>query len=132
MASLLLHPIVVVFLGAGTGGVLRHLMNLVAPRLLGAGFPFATLIINVSGSFLMGVMTGYLAFRNDLPFHQELRLFLTTGLLGGYTTFSTFSLDFLFLMERGETLLALAYVLGSVALGLLGVFAGIWLLRTLS
>jgi len=132
MPSLLLHPILVVFLGAGTGGVLRHLVNLTVPRLLGTGFPFATFLINVSGSFLMGVMTGYLAFRNDLPFSQELRLFLTTGLLGGYTTFSTFSLDFLFLMERGETTLGLAYALGSVALGFLGVFAGIWLLRTLS
>ncbi|MFG1400562.1 fluoride efflux transporter CrcB [Xanthobacter sediminis] len=132
MASAFFHPVVVVFLGAGLGGVLRHLVNLTIPRLLGVGFPFATLLINVSGSLLMGLITGYLAFRDGEAWSQSLRLFLTTGVLGGYTTFSTFSLDFLFLMERGDTGLALLYASASVAFGFLGVFAGIWAVRILT
>ncbi len=132
MASAFFHPVVVVFLGAGLGGVLRHLVNLTIPRLLGVGFPFATLLINVSGSLLMGLITGYLAFKDGEAWSQSLRLFLTTGVLGGYTTFSTFSLDFLFLMERGDTGLALLYAMASVAFGFLGVFAGIWAVRILT
>lgn len=132
MTSAFFHPVVVVFLGAGLGGVLRHLVNLTIPRLLGVGFPFATLLINVSGSLLMGLITGYLAFRDGEAWSQSLRLFLTTGVLGGYTTFSTFSLDFLFLMERGDTGLALLYASASVAFGFLGVFAGIWAVRILT
>ncbi|MFG1417112.1 fluoride efflux transporter CrcB [Xanthobacter sp. V0B-10] len=132
MASAFFHPVVVVFLGAGLGGVLRHLVNLTIPRLLGVGFPFATLLINVSGSLLMGLITGYLAFRDGEAWSQSLRLFLTTGVLGGYTTFSTFSLDFLFLMERGDTGLALLYASASVVFGFLGVFAGIWAVRILT
>lgn len=130
--SVMLHPVIVVFLGAGFGGVLRHLMNLSIPKLLGVGFPFATLIINVSGSLFMGLLTGYLAFKDGEGWGQSARLFLTTGMLGGYTTFSTFSLDFLFLMERGESGLALLYAAASVICGFLGVFAGISLVRMLT
>ncbi|MFG1478851.1 fluoride efflux transporter CrcB [Xanthobacter sp. V4C-4] len=127
-----IHPVVVVFLGAGLGGVLRHLVNISLPKLLGTGFPFATFLINVSGCLLMGLITGYLAFRDGEAWSQSLRLFLTTGVLGGYTTFSTFSLDFLFLMERGDSGLALLYAAGSVAFGFIGVFAGISLMRMLT
>lgn len=127
-----MSPSLIVFLGAGLGGVLRHQLNVLMPKLFGLHFPFATVVANVTGSLFMGLIVGYLAFKDGHMWTQSMRLFLTTGLLGGYTTFSTFSLDFLFLMERGETLLALGYALGSVALGFLGVFAGIWLLRTLS
>ncbi|MFG1358219.1 fluoride efflux transporter CrcB [Xanthobacter pseudotagetidis] len=127
-----MYPAVIVFLGAGLGGVLRHLLNQWVPRLLGTGFPFATFLINVTGSLVMGLVIGYLAFKDGEHWTQSLRLFLTTGVLGGYTTFSTFSLDFFFLMERGEHLLAVAYVVGSVAIAFLGVFAGITLMRALS
>lgn len=132
MPSVLFHPVVLVFLGAGCGGVLRHLVNITLPRLLGTGFPFATFAINVTGSFIMGLLTGYLAFKDGAAWSQGARLFLTTGVLGGYTTFSTFSLDFLFLMERGETGLALLYAAGSVGLAFIAVFAGISLMRVLS
>ena len=81
----------VVFLGAGVGGVLRHGTNLAAARLFGTGVPAGTFIVNVLGSFIMGLFAGYFAFRTGV--NQHLRLFLTTGILGGFTTFSTFSLD---------------------------------------
>jgi fluoride exporter len=130
--QMIFHPVLVVFLGAGLGGVVRHLVNLTIPRLLGVGFPFATLFINVTGSLLMGLLMGYFAFKDGESWTQSMRLFLTTGVLGGYTTFSTFSLDFLFLMERGDSGLALLYAAASIVFGFLGVFAGIWLVRTLT
>ena len=118
----------IVFLGAGIGGVLRHGVNVGAVRLLGYGFPFGTLIVNVAGSFLMGLLAGYFAYRTGLP--QHTRLFLTTGLLGGFTTFSAFSLDAALLVERHAYSLAAAYMLGSVVLSLVALFAGLSLFRT--
>src|SRR3954464_12337062 len=108
----------IVFVGGGIGAALRHGVNLASARLLGLSFPFATLFENVSGSLLMGLLIGYFAFRAGLP--QHWRLFLTTGILGGYTTFSAFSLDAVLLYERGEIALAALYVLLSVALSLAG------------
>jgi CrcB protein len=119
----------IVFLGGGIGAALRHGVNLGAARWLGTGFPFATLFVNVTGSFLMGAIAGYLAFAGDVS--QHWRLFLTTGVLGGYTTFSAFSLDAALLYERGEIGLAATYVAASVALSILGLFAGLWLARSL-
>ena len=81
----------IVFLGGGLGAALRHGVNLGVARLLGNGFPYATFFINVTGSFVMGLMAAWFAFKGGAP--QHWRLFLTTGMLGGYTTFSTFSLD---------------------------------------
>ncbi|MEP9356572.1 fluoride efflux transporter CrcB [Xanthobacter sp. KR7-65] len=130
--ALSLPPALVVFIGAGLGGMIRHAMNLMVPKLLGTGFPAATFVINVSGSFLMGLIAGYFAFRDGEAWSQTARLFLTTGVLGGYTTFSTFSLDFLYLMERGDYGLALGYAAGSVALGFAGVYAGMMLVRSLA
>lgn len=127
-----LPPALLVFLGAGLGGTIRHFVNILVPRLLGTGFPFATFLINVSGSLIMGLMAGYLAFKDGEGWTQPVRLFLTTGVLGGYTTFSTFSLDFLYLAERGELGMALAYAVGSVLLGFGGVYAGIMLVRSLA
>jgi len=119
----------VVFLGAGVGGALRHGTNLVAARLFGAGFPWAgTFIVNVLGSFIMGLFAGYFAFRTGV--NQHLRLFLTTGILGGFTTFSTFSLDTALLVERHAYAAAAGYVIGSVGLGLAGLFFGLGLFRT--
>jgi len=112
----------VVFLGAGFGGMMRHGVNVGATRLLGLGFPLATLFVNVAGSLLMGVAAGYFAVRTGLP--QQLRLFLTTGLLGGFTTFSAFSLDAALLIEREQYGLAAAYVSASLLLALAGFFAG--------
>jgi CrcB protein len=119
---------VIVFIGAGIGGALRHGVNVGSARLFGFGFPFGTLIVNVVGSFLIGLLAGYFAFRPGVP--QDFRLFLTTGILGGFTTFSAFSLDTALLIERHAYPLAAAYVLGSVTAGLVALFLGLALFRT--
>ncbi|MDH2311654.1 fluoride efflux transporter CrcB [Methylobacterium brachiatum] len=120
----------IVILGAGLGGGVRHGMNVAVARLLpGFGFPLATLVINVLGSFLMGVLAEGFALRGAAG--HPARLFLTTGILGGFTTFSTFSLDAISLYERGEPALAALYVAVSVAGGLLGLIAGMALIRAL-
>ena len=119
----------IVFLGAGLGGAARHGVNLLALR-LGTTFPFGTLAINVSGSLLMGLAAGYFAYRGQLP--QEWRLFLTTGVLGGFTTFSAFSLETALLYERGQTGAAIAYVVGSVVLAIGGLVAGLAIVRALA
>jgi fluoride exporter len=119
-----------VFLGGGLGAALRHGVNLLAARLLGAHFPYATVIENVSGSLVMGLLAGYFAFKGDAS--QSTRLFLTTGVLGGFTTFSAFSLDTALLWERGEIMLAAVYVIGSVVLSIAGLAAGIALVRHLT
>jgi CrcB protein len=119
-----------VFIGGGLGSSLRHLINVVSIRSLGTAFPFHTFIINVTGSTVMGLIAGYLAFKGEAA--QSWRLFLMTGILGGYTTFSAFSLDAALLYERGEIALALFYVLGSVVLSLVGLFAGLALVRHLA
>lgn len=120
----------VVFLGGGLGAAIRHGINLGVGRLLGGGFPYATFIINVSGSFVMGLMAAWFAFKGDAS--QHWRLFLTAGVLGGYTTFSTFSLDAALLYERDQFMLAAIYVIGSVALGLVGLFAGLAIVRSMA
>src|SRR6478736_2296907 len=121
----------IVFLGGGLGAALRHGVNLLSARLFGSVFPWHTLIENVTGSLVMGVLAGYFAFKAD-PSSQHWRLFLTTGILGGYTTFSAFSLDSVLLYERGETALAALYVLASVGFAVGGLFAGLALLRHFS
>jgi CrcB protein len=118
----------IVFLGAGVGGAARHGVNVLSARLVGTGFPTGTLVVNALGCLLMGLIAGTFAFRGHLP--QEMRLFLTTGILGGFTTFSTFSLDAALLWERGETGLAALYVGASLLLSLAGVAAGLALTRT--
>ena len=120
----------IVFAGAGIGGALRHGVNLTAARMFGLAFPYGTLIVNVLGSFLMGFLAGYFAYRTGLPLPQHLRLFLTTGILGGFTTFSAFSLDAALLLERHAYWPAAVYVLGSVILSLVGLFVGLSLFRT--
>lgn len=117
----------IVFLGGGIGAAIRHGINLGAARLFGTAFPYGTFAINVSGSFVMGLVAAYFAFKGDAS--QHWRLFLTTGVLGGYTTFSAFSLDAALLYERGETGLTALYVIGSVALAIAGLFAGLALVR---
>jgi CrcB protein len=119
-----------VFVGGGVGAALRHFVNLVCARSLGAGFPWSTFIINVSGSAAMGLIAGYLAFKGEAS--QPWRLFVMTGILGGYTTFSAFSLDTALLYERGELGLAALYVLGSVVLSIAGLFGGLALMRHLA
>jgi CrcB protein len=116
-----------VFVGGGLGATLRHLINLTCARFMGTGFPWGTFIINISGSTVMGLIAGYLAFKGEAS--QPWRLFLMTGILGGYTTFSAYSLDAALLYERGELTLAAAYVIGSVVLSIAGLFGGLALVR---
>jgi CrcB protein len=117
----------IVFLGAGIGGALRHGVNVGSARLFGYGFPYGTMIVNVVGSFLMGVLAGYFAFRPGLA--QHARLFLTTGILGGFTTFSAFSLDTALLVERHAYGLAAGYAVGSVGASVSALFFGLALFR---
>ena len=116
-------PYLIVFLGAGVGGALRHGVNVAAARLFGYGFPLGTLIVNIVGSFVMGLLAGYFAFRPGIP--QDMRLFLTTGILGGFTTFSAFSLDAALLVERHSYALAAGYIAGSVGISIGALFLGL-------
>lgn len=119
----------IVFLGAGCGGALRHGVNQWVTKGLRAELPFATLTVNILGSLLMGFLVGFFAFRSEIP--QHWKLFLTTGFLGGFTTFSAFALDYSVLIERGDIGLAYGYALGTVVLSLAAVFAGLFLSRSL-
>ena len=119
-----------VFLGAGLGGTARHAANTIALHLFGSGLPFGTLAVNVVGSLLMGVITGWFSLKVDPGYGW--RLFLTTGFLGGFTTFSAFSMDAVALYEQGQAAWAAGYIATSVALALLGLFAGMLLVRFLA
>lgn len=112
-----------VALGAGLGGVLRYLVGVWFSQQLGAGFPFGTLFINVSGSFLIGVVVE-LSQTRALGVTPLVRLLLATGVLGGYTTFSTFSYETFMLGAEGSPAVSLAYCGGSVVLGLAAFYAG--------
>src|SRR5262249_27660256 len=120
----------IVFIGGGIGASVRHGFNNAFARLLCTAFSSAALFENVSGSIVMGILVAIFAFRSGIPHHWQ--LFLTTGILGGYTTFSTFSLDVALLYERGQVGLAALYVLLSVVLSIGGLFAGLALVRNLA
>ena len=119
-----------VFLGGGLGAALRHAVNQAAVAQFGAGFPFGTLLVNIAGSAAMGVLAGWLTSRSALPAH--LSLFLTTGFLGGFTTFSAFSMDTVNLWERGDHGLALAYAAASVLLSIAGLVLGWTTMRAMT
>jgi len=121
---------VVVFLGGGLGAALRHGINLAAARTIGTAFPYGTLFINVLGSLCMGLIVEYFALKSGLS--QRWLLFITTGILGGFTTFSTFSLDTALLYERGELAAAALYVIASVAVAIAALFAGMAVVRALA
>lgn len=130
------HPLAAslqVALGGALGAVLRYQTGGAVARWLGpsaaAAFPWATLAVNVTGSFAMGLLAGWLA-RHDGA--EGWRLLLGVGLLGGFTTFSAFSLELLSLIERGAPGLALAYALVSVAAGLAGLWLGVSAMRGLA
>lgn len=122
--------VLLVFLGGGLGAALRHGVNLAALRAGWTAFPYGTLCINVVGSLLMGVAVAWFTARSGLS--PSLRLFLTTGVLGGFTTFSAFSLEAALLYERGQPVLAAVYVLASVVLSIGGLFAGMGMMRAVS
>ena len=125
-----MSQLLIVAAGGAVGATLRHLSGMAAMRLFGAGFPWGTVFVNVFGSFLMGLFIELAARRFGAS--QEVRLFVATGCLGGFTTFSTFSLDAMALAGRGSHTLAAIYVIGSVVVGIAALFAGLALARGLA
>lgn len=121
--------IAAIAIGGAIGAVARHLVGVQMLRLLGSGFPWGTLTVNVVGSFAIGALVELMAIRWSVG--PELRAFMTVGILGAFTTFSTFSLDVAVLGERGEVLPAGLYVLLSVGLSISALFFGLWLFRQL-
>jgi CrcB protein len=121
--------ILAVAAGGAIGSVARYLAGIGSGKLFGINFPWGTLIINVTGSFLIGLFVGLFAPRLNLP--QAMRIFLTVGICGGYTTFSTFSLDAFYLMERGEAFASSAYMIGSVVLSVGALVAAMQIIRAL-
>ncbi|HEY7568727.1 MAG TPA: fluoride efflux transporter CrcB [Gemmatimonadaceae bacterium] len=117
-----------VFMGAGVGGALRHFVNRLALT-SASSFPWSTVAVNVTGSLAMGVLAGWFAFRSGGG-SQPVALSLTTGVLGGYTTFSAFSLDAVLLWERGDVRGAALYVAGTVVVSIAALFFGLSAMRT--
>jgi CrcB protein len=123
-----LPPLLLVALGGAVGACLRYLVGQWTLANLGPGLPFGTWTVNIVGSLAMGLLAGWLAQRSDGG-GQELRLLLGVGVLGGFTTFSAFSLDVFTLVNRGEIALAGAYAVSSVAGSVVALMAGVWLTR---
>ena len=119
-----------VFVGGGFGAALRHGVNRASLAWFGPAFPYGTLFVNVTGGLLMGVFAELLLVKGGGS--QEFRLFLTTGLLGGFTTFSAFSLDAALMWQRGDYATLASYVLASVFLSIAALFAGMAAARLLA
>lgn len=122
-----MNPYLLVGIGGALGAMARYGVGTTLPA-PGNGFPAATLLINIAGSVAMGVLVGVLA-KTTPQFQNEIRLFVAVGLFGGFTTFSSFSLDAIFLIERGEFVLATAYIVGSVLLAVTGLWLGLLAVR---
>jgi CrcB protein len=116
-----------VALGGAAGSLARYAVAGLIQRPTWSGFPWGIFVVNISGGFIMGVLTELMALRWNVT--PELRAFLTIGVLGGYTTFSTFSLESALLIERGEWLMAVSYMAGSAVLSVAALFAGLWIVR---
>ncbi|MEL6372717.1 MAG: fluoride efflux transporter CrcB [Pseudomonadota bacterium] len=125
-----MYQLLMVCVGGALGAGTRHLVNLIALRALGPSFPWGTFIVNIAGSFAMGLLIGIFAQRTQTS--PELRLLLTTGLLGGFTTFSAYALDIVALMERKAPLAAAGYMFGSVGLAVMALIAGLVVVRAVS
>src|SRR5262245_21125856 len=121
---------VLVFVGGGLGTMARHWVNRTALAFVGPDYPAGTLIVNITGSFVMGMLAAWFAFRGETT-TAGMRLFLTTGILGGYTTFSAFALDARLMWERHDVAATLIYVGASVILSILGLIAGMFSVRVL-
>ncbi len=124
-----MNALVLVFIGGGLGAASRHLSGMAVTRLAGTGFPWGTMLVNIAGSLAMGLLIAWLARRSSGD--ADLRMLLATGFLGGFTTFSAFSLDAVSLYERGALTAAAAYVIASVTVSILALFGGLWLARQL-
>jgi CrcB protein len=120
--------LIAIALGGAIGSLARYFVAS-AVQSPAMQFPWGIFVVNVSGGFLMGIIVELSALK--LSISPELRAFLTVGVLGGYTTFSTFSLDSALLIERGAYASAAAYVLGSAVLSIAALFAGLWIVRVI-
>ena len=125
----MMKHLILVATGGAIGASLRYLTGIAALRWFGANFPWGTLMVNVIGSFAMGVLAEFTI--RKLGASNELRLLLMTGLLGGYTTFSAFSLDAILLIERGAYSAATGYILANVVGSILALLLGLMLARSL-
>lgn len=122
-----MNMVIAIASGGAIGAVLRHLVNRLIPIWGGHDFPWATLSVNVLGSFIMGVLIAL--FAHHIHPSPETKAFLTVGVLGSFTTFSTFSLDTITLWERGLVLQSFGYIAASVMLSLCALFVGMTLIR---
>jgi CrcB protein len=125
-------PAFLIFVGGGLGAVARYGLSLAATRAFGTGFPWGTFGINISGSLVMGLIAGFFMSRGAPPEWDNVRLFLTTGILGGYTTFSAFSLETILLWEDGRLAALGVYVFGSVLFSIAALFIGYTLAKGLA
>lgn len=125
------RAVLAIAIGGGIGSVMRYVVTVLVTQRLGPGFPWATLAINVVGSLVIGIVAE-LSLARSIAISPVTRLFLMTGILGGFTTFSTFSLDMVTLAGERAALLACAYAGGSVVLGFVAAYAGIVLVRAFS
>jgi fluoride exporter len=125
-----MNPYLLVGLGGALGAMARYGIGTAVPAPAN-GFPLATALINIAGSLAMGVLIGVLA-KTTPQYQNEIRLFVAVGIFGGFTTFSSFSIDAITLIERGDFLLATAYIVGSVLLSLAGLFVGLQATRVLA
>jgi CrcB protein len=126
----MISTIGVVALGGALGATTRYGVGVSAVHYLGHGYPWGTLIVNIVGSLFMGIMIGKFAQIEHIS--PEFKALLTTGFLGAFTTFSTFSFDFVTLWERGAMLQALCYMLGSVVFSILALALGLWIMRSVA
>jgi CrcB protein len=122
-----LGVLVAIAIGGAVGSLFRYVVASQIQSAVSPGFPWGIFVVNISGGFIMGVITQLGALK--LSYTPELRAFLTVGILGGYTTFSTFSLDSALLIERGDYVGAGAYIVGSAVLSIVALFAGLWIVR---
>ena len=124
-----LGVLLAVAVGGGLGSLLRYFVAGAVQSASWPGFPWGIFVVNITGGLAMGIVVEMAALRISLT--PEVRSFLTIGVLGGYTTFSTYSLDSVLLIQRGAYVSAAAYIIGSVVLSILALFAGLWLVRAI-
>lgn len=125
----MIKTLLLVAAGGAIGSVGRHLFNQMSSRFIGTDFPWGTLGVNIIGSLLIGIIVGLLAFSSQ--WSQDIRSFVVVGILGGFTTFSAFSLDVVLLGQRGAYSEMLFYIGGSVFLSLAAAIGGLYLARVL-
>jgi CrcB protein len=119
--------VIIVGFGGFFGSIFRYLIYLLSYNIIGSNFPFGTLLVNVLGCFLIGLI--YQIFNDVISLSDNLKLFMTIGFLGGFTTFSAFSLDVFFLYQSNSKFVAIIYILITLILSLLAMLGGMWVCK---